>query len=465
MEMFKPEIYTQRRGRLREQVESGLILLLGNEESPMNYPANTFHFRQDSTFLYFFGLDFPLLAGVIDVDEDRDIVFGDDVSLEDIIWMGYQPSLKERAMGAGVKEALPSNKLGEIIKQAVQKRKKVHFLPPYQPETKLKLTSLLDFDSEKIRDTASVELIKAVIEQRSIKIKEEIDEMERAHSAAYDMHTTAMRMAKPGVFEREIAGRIEGIALTAGGNIAFPVILTVNGQILHNHFHGNILKEGHLLVNDSGAESELHYASDITRTIPVGGKFTQKQKEVYEIVLRTQESSIQSIRPDIKYRDIHLKAAKVIASGLKDLDLMKGDVDEAVKKGAHALFFPHGLGHMIGLDVHDMENLGEDYVGYDEKTKRNDQFGIAYLRLAKELQSGHVLTVEPGIYFIPALIDKWKAEKKHTEFINYTKLEDYRDFGGIRIEDNVLVLEDGHRILGKSIPKKVDDLEEIIGTE
>ena len=273
-----------------------------------------------------------------------------------------------------------------------------------------------------------------------------------------------MRMAKPGVYEREIVGKIEGIAISSGFNISFPIILTINGQTLHNHYHGNVLKEGRLLVNDSGAESLLHYAADITRTIPVSGKFTQKQRDVYEIVLDAQETAIQSMKPGIKNRDIHLKAAKTIAEGLKGLGLMKGDMDEAVTEGAHALYFPHGLGHMMGLDVHDMENLGEDYVGYDEKTKRSDQFGLAYLRLAKELQPGYVVTVEPGIYFIPALIDKWKGEKKFTQFIDYEKIEEYRDFGGIRIEDNVLVTEDGHRVIGKTIPKTPEDVEEITGT-
>lgn len=459
--MFDSDIYTKRRNRLKEQIKSGFILFLGNEESPMNYPANPFHFRQDSSFLYFFGLDFPALAGVIDVDENRDILFGDDVDIEDIIWMGFQPSLKERAEQSGIKETASLNKLEETIKRTIQHGKKVHYLPPYRPETELKIARLLDIRPDVIKDNASVELIKAVVEQRSIKIEEEINEIEKAHNVTYEMHTTAMKMAKSGVYEREIVGRMEGIVLSSGCNLAFPTILTINGQILHNHYHGNILKEGRLLVNDSGAESELHYASDVTRTIPVGGEFTQKQKEIYEIVLNSQETAIQSIKPGIKYRDIHLKVSNIVATGLKELGLMKDDCDGAVKEGAHALFFPHGLGHMMGLDVHDMEDIGEDYVGYDEKTERSDQFGFAYLRLARELQPGFVLTVEPGIYFIPALIDKWKEEKKYTQYIDYKKVEEYRDFGGIRIEDDVLVTESGHRVLGKPIPKTVKDVEEI----
>ena len=455
----------QRRNRLKEQLESGLILFLGNEESSMNYPGNPYHFRQDSSFLYFFGLDFPSLAGVIDIDGNRDIIFGNDVDIEDIIWMGFQPSMKERAGEVGVNETSPLDKLEETVKQAVQQGKKIHYLPPYRPETELKLSRLLGMDSDEAKKNASVELIEAVVAQRSVKIKEEVDEIEMAHAVTHEMHTTAMRMAKPGVYEKEIAGRIEGIALSSGFSVSFPIILTINGQILHNHYHGNVLKEGRLLVNDSGAESMLHYAADITRTIPVGGKFTQKQRDIYEVVLNAQETAIQSIRPDIKNKDIHLKAAKTIAEGLKELELMKGDMDEAVSEGAHALFFPHGLGHMMGLDVHDMEDLGEDYVGYDENIKRSDQFGIAYLRLAKELQPGYVVTVEPGVYFIPALFDKWKGEKKFTQFINYEKVEDYREFGGVRLEDDVLVTEEGHQVIGKTIPKTPEEVEEIAATD
>ena len=459
--MFDSTIYTQRRNRLKENIKSGLILFLGNEESPMNYPGNPYHFRQDSSFLYFFGLDFPSLAAVIDIDEDKDIVFGNDVEIEDIIWMGFQPLLADRAMEVGIKETAPLNQLDETIKQAAQKGKKVHYLPPYRPETKLKIAQLLGLQPDKVGENVSKELIKEVVAQRSVKIKEEIDEIEKALGVSYEMHTTAMRMAKPGVYEREIVGRIEGIALSHGCQPSFPIILTIDGQTLHNHYHGNVLKEGRLLVNDSGADSEMHYASDITRTIPVSGKFTEKQKDIYEIVLNSNVTAIQSIKPGTKYREVHLEVAKIVASGLKDLGLIKGDIDDAVKEGVHALFFPHGLGHLMGLDVHDMEDLGEDYVGYDDKTKRSDQFGFAYLRFAKELQPGHVLTVEPGIYFIPALIDKWKGEEKSTQFIDYEKVETYKDFGGIRIEDNVLVTESGNRVLGKSIPKTAKELEEI----
>lgn len=462
--MFEAKIYTQRRARLRQQLGSGVLLFLGNQESPMNYPANPYHFRQDSSFLYFFGLDSPDLAGIIDVEADQDILFGNDISVDDIIWMGEQPLMRDRAARVGITETLPLEKLKETMKDSLAKGKKVHILPPYRPENVLKLQSLLEITADKLRDNVSEELVMAVVEQRSVKIPEEIEQIELALDATHDMHTTAMRMAKPGVLESEIAGRIEGIALSHGGFVSFPVILTMNGQILHNHYHGNTLEEGRLMVNDSGAETGMHYAGDITRTIPVGGSFSRKQEDVYNIVLNAQTTAIDSIHPGVMNKQVHLRAVTTLAAGLNDLGLMRGDVNEAVKAGAHALFMPHGLGHMMGLDVHDMEDLGEKYVGYDKSVQRSDQFGLAFLRLAKELRPGYVLTVEPGIYFIPALIDKWIKEDKHTEFIDFERVNEYRDFGGIRIEDDVLVTEEGCRVLGKPIPKTVTELVEIVGT-
>jgi Xaa-Pro aminopeptidase len=462
--MFDPKIYAGRRERLKKQVGSGLMLFLGNVESPMNYPANPYHFRQDSSFLYFFGLDSSGLAGVVDADDGRDLLFGNDVDVEDIIWMGDQPTLRERAQDVGIQDTAPLDKLAETIRGTVSKGKRIHYLPPYCAETILEIERLLGIKADRVKEYVSEELIKAVVEQRACKITQEVAEIEAALQASFDMHTTAMKMAKPGVYEREIAGVIEGIALSYGAAVAFPVILTVNGQILHNHYHGNRLEAGNLLVNDSGAESRMHYASDITRTIPVGGKFSQKQKEIYELVFQAQLAAIQAIKPGVKNKDVHNQAVTVIASGLKDVGLLKGDVQEAVKAGAHALFMPHGMGHMLGLDVHDMEGLGENYVGYDKTVKRSDQFGLAYLRLARELQPGFVITVEPGIYFIPVLIDKWIKEGKHTQFIDYEQVNSYRDFGGIRLEDNILVTEEDHRVLGKPIPKTIAELEEITGS-
>jgi len=457
--MFDVSTYIKRRKLLRQQVKSGLILFLGNEESPMNYPANTYPFRQDSSFLYFLGLNTPSLAAVIDIDAGRDTVFGDDVSLEDVIWMGYLPSLKERAQAVGIRRTASLARLAETIARARKQGRTIHYLPPYRAEAAIRLSALLKKPAAKLKKAASVELIKVVVSQRSIKSAQEIAEIEKALEVSRKMYLAALRMAQPGLYEREIVGAIEGIALAHGYETAFPIILTMNGQILHNHYHGNRLEKGRLLVIDAGASSPLGYASDITRTVPVGGEFTPKQRAVYEVVLRGQLKAIETIRPGVKYKDIHLAVARTMASGLKELGLMKGDIDEAVTEGAQALFFPHGLGHMLGLDVHDMEDLGENYVGYDKTVERSKQFGLAYLRLARELKPGFVLTVEPGIYFIPALIDKWKAENKFKSFINYARIEAYRNFGGIRIEDDVLVTTDGCRVLGKPIPKTGKDIE------
>jgi len=457
--MFDAKTYKQRRAQLKKQVPSGLLLFLGNDDSPMNYTANTYHFRQDSSFLYFFGLDFPGLAGIVDVDGNRDILFGDDISLEDIIWMGYQPKFKDRARKVGVADVLSSDKLQSFVEEALKQGRTVHYIPPYRNDVQVKLAGLLGIDQAAVKPGASEALIKAVISQRSIKSRAEVAEIESALVVSRRMYLSAMKMTRPGLYERDIAGMIDGIALAGGGAPAFPTILTINGQILHNHYHGNRMERGRLLVIDAGAESELHYASDITRTIPVSGKFTGRQKEIYEIVLKTQEEAIKAIKPGVPYRKVHLSAALTVAAGLKDLGLMKGEPGDAVNRGAHALFFPHGLGHMLGLDVHDMENLGENYVGYDDSFKRSSQFGLAYLRLAKDLQPGYALTVEPGIYFIPALIDTWRKEKKHTAFINYAKAEEYKDFGGVRIEDNVLVTKDGSRVLGQKIPKTPAEIE------
>jgi Xaa-Pro aminopeptidase len=459
--MFDSKIYVERRARLKEQVGSGIFLFLGNEESPMNYPGNPYHFRQDSSFLYFFGLNTPSLAALIDVDEGKDMIFGNDVDMEDIIWMGHLPTIKERAAQVGVSETAPLSQLEETVKGILQKGKTIHYLPPYRSENIQEIVHLLGIEHDSVKKYASKEFIRAVVAQRNVKIPEEIGQMEKAHEVTYDMYIEAMKMAKSGVYEYEIVGKMEGIIGASDCHVAFPIILTKNGQILHNHYHGNKLEEGNLLVMDSGSESPMNYASDITRTIPVGGKFSDEQKQIYEIVLQSQETAIENIKPGIMFKDIHLLSAAVIASGLKEVGLMKGDMNAAVEAGAHALFFPHGLGHMIGLDVHDMEDLGEDFVGYDETVERSTQFGLAYLRLAKKLEPGNVVTVEPGIYFIPALIDQWAAENKFDQFIDYAKVEEYRDFGGIRIEDDILVTQDGSKVLGKSIPKTVKEVEAI----
>ena len=459
--MFKKEVYISRRARLHEIMKSGLALFIGNVDSPMNYPANQYHFRQDSDFLYYFGLDLPGFAGLMDFDTGKDWIFGKDVDIDDIIWMGPQPTVKELALGCGVVSTAPFKKLESLIGDALLKKRKVYFLPPCRGENKMTLGALLRENPCQMKTLASLDLIKAVVSMRSIKEQVEIAEIEKAVEVAYEMHTTAMKMCKPGVKEQEIFGAIEGIALAHGGGPSFPIILSINGQTLHNHNHDNFLKKGRMMVTDAGAESNMHYSSDITRTTPVGGKFNRKQKEIYEIVLKANTESIMTAQPGISNRDLHLNACSIIASSLKELGLMKGDTAEAVEKGAHALFMPHGLGHMMGLDVHDMEGLGENYVGYSDEVKRSDQFGLAFLRFALPYKPGHVFTVEPGIYFIPELISKWESEGKFKEFINYKKLTDWMEIGGIRIEDDVLITEKGHKLLGKPIPKTVADIEEL----
>jgi len=462
--MFTAKVYSERRSRLRKELRSGLVLLPGNQEAALNYPANTYSFRQDSNFSYFFGLDHPDLAGMIDLDGGADIIFGNDVDIDDIIWMGKQPTMKEQSLLVGVEQSAPLKDLEKMISAALSQGRKIHFLPPYRGETIIQLSDLLRIPHSEVRSKAfeNEELIKAVIKLRMVKEEEEITEISKMVDVAYIMHTTAMKMAMPGVIEREISGVIEGIALSHGCGVSFPVILTINGQTLHNHYHGNILKEGRMLVIDSGSESELHYASDITRTVPVGGKFSPRQKEIYEVVLSANLAAINAMKPGIPFRDIHLLAASKIVEGLKNIGLMKGDVQEAVNKGAHTLFFPHGLGHPLGLDVHDLEGLGENLVGYDSETIRSKEFGLAFLRFGRRLQKDFVMTIEPGIYFIPELIDIWKSENKLAEFINYDLVDTYRDFGGIRIEDDVLVTEDGFRILGKPIPKTVAEIEALM---
>jgi Xaa-Pro aminopeptidase len=380
--MFDKKIYQQRRDKLCKNVKSGLLLFLGNGESPMNYPANPYHYRQDSSFLYFFGLSFPGLAALIDIDEERQTVFGNDLDLDDIIWMGPQPTLKSRSAKVGISETQPLAKLEETLKNAVRLGRKIHYLPPYRPENALQLEKLLGIQHGAAKNYASPALVKAVVALRSIKGREEIAEIEGAMVTTAAMYREAMAMTRPGIYERDIAGKIEGIALAGGGQLAFPAIVTVHGETLHNHYHGNVLQKGDLLLIDSGCESASGYATDITRTIPVSGKFSQQQKAIYETVLDMQLTAIAMIKPGASYRAIHLKTCEILVRHFKELGLMKGDSAAAVAAGAHALFFPHGLGHMLGLDVHDMEDLGESNVGYDEKTKRSEQFGLAYLRLA-----------------------------------------------------------------------------------
>lgn len=462
--MFDKHTYISRRNSVKKLVKDGIVLILGNNESPMNYPSNTYKFRQDSNFLYFFGIDLPGFAGIMDVEEDKDYIFGNDVDIDDIIWMGPQPLVSEIAEPFGIENTVPFDRLQLIIKEALRKNRKIHFLPPYRADNKIFLMNMLEIPVEKLKEASSKELVQAIISLRAVKDRIEIAHLDSIMDIGYEMHTAAMKMAKPGVYEREIAAEIEAIALSYGGTVSFPVILTRNGETLHNHCHENELLAGDLMLADAGFESPLHYATDHTRTVPVGGKFTQKQREIYQIVLNANNGATEMIAPDVAYKTIHLHAAKIIATGLKDLGLMKGDIDEAVNAGAHTMFFPHGLGHMMGLDVHDMEDLGETLVGYDKDVQRSDQFGTAYLRMGRLLKPGFVVTNEPGIYFIPALIEKWRKENINPQFINFDKVNEYIDFGGIRLEDDILVTESGCRNLGKKrIPIEVQEIEEITG--
>src|SRR6056297_1652444 len=440
--MFQKDVYTERRNRLKNKLKGGLVLFLGNQESAMNYQSNAYHFRQDSSFLYFFGLDMPNLAGLIDLDSGKEYLFGDDFTIDDIIWMGPQPTIKELASEVGVENTEPFNQLGNYLRNAKNQDRNIHVLPFYRGDSIIQFSNLLEMSHNEAENFVSKELIKAA-------------------AIGYKMHTTAMKMAKPGVFEQEIAGTVEGIALAHGGMLSFPIILSQNGETLHNHDHSNILQEGRLMLTDTGAETTMHYASDHTRTVPVGGKFSSKQKDIYNIVLNAVNHATSLIKPGIPYRDIHLEAARIIAEGLTNLGIMKGNPQDAVREGAHAMFMPHGLGHMMGLDVHDMEGLGEDNVGYDNEIKRATQFGLKGLRLGRKLQEGFVLTNEPGIYFIPDLIKKWEAEKTNADFINFDKIKkEYIDFGGIRLEDDLLVTENGSQLLGKRIPITVEEVEE-----
>lgn len=458
--MFAKEIYISRRERLMQKIGSGLILLLGNSEASSNYPANTYKFRQDSSFLYFFGHSEPDMAAILDPQSGDQILFGNNVDMDDIIWMGPQPTIAEKGAQVGISHTEPFAALATYLKQAQDQGRKVHFLPPYRNHNKILLNELLGIPVRALKEEASVELIKAVVDLRIIKEQCELEEIHKACDIGYTMHFTAMKLARLGMVEQELAGVMEGIAHSQGAMTSFPTILSQNGETLHNHSHHQILTEGRLIVIDAGAENNMNYCSDFTRTIPSSGKFTQQQKEIYNIVAAANNLAEGMARPGLTYKDVHLASCRVLAQGLKNLGLMKGDVDEAVAAGAHALFMPHGLGHNMGLDVHDMEDLGQIYVGYDDTYRPSTQFGLASLRMGKMLHAGHVLTVEPGCYFIPALIDQWEAEGTNKDFINFDALDAYRTFGGIRLEDDIVVTETGCRLLGsKRLPITPEEVE------
>ncbi|MDR1937525.1 MAG: aminopeptidase P family protein [Tannerellaceae bacterium] len=454
--MFSKETYTARRAKLKQTVGSGLLLFLGNDESGMNYADNTYHFRQDSTFLYFFGLPYAGLNAVIDIDNNREIIFGDELTIDAIVWMGTQPTLQEKGESVGIPDIRPSKEIAAYLKNARQEKQTVHYLPTYRAEHQVKLLAWLDVYPG--MEDPSVPFILGVVNQRNYKSEEEIEEIEKACVVTADMHLTAMRTVRPGIRESEVAAAVAEVAFACNYQLSFPIIATINGQTLHNHHHGNMIKSGDMLLLDAGAETEMGYAGDMSSTIPADSRFTTRQKEIYDIAVASHEAAVAALRPGVLFEDVYDLSARVIMEGLKSLGFVKGDPAEAVGAGAHALFLPCGLGHMMGLDVHDMENLGEVYVGYDGRPK-STQFGRKSLRLGRKLEPGFVLTIEPGIYFIPELIDLWRSRQKFTEFINYEKVSTYKDFSGIRNEEDYLITETGARLLGKKIPLHASEVE------
>lgn len=463
--MFSKETYVNRRAELKKLVKSGIIILFGNNESPANFPANGYYpFRQDSSFLYYFGPKRDGLVGVIDVDNDKELLIGNDIDIDDIVWYGSVDSVHDMAERAGVKESAPMKQLQVICDNAMKEKRTIHFLPPYRHDTMIQIFDLLGIHPSKQREAASVELIKAVVKMRSTKEQQEIEEIERACAIGYKMHTTAMRVTKPGVTEKYVGGQVNGIANSYGAMVSFPTIFSQHGEIMHGNPSMAVLESGRLALCDCGGETMEHYCSDNTRTFPVNGKFTQRQLEIYSIVEDCHDLALKISKPGVKYFDVHMDVCRLMTDRLKELGLMMGDTEEAVRAGAHAMFLPHGLGHMMGMDVHDMEGLGQTYVGFDDETRPNlEQFGTNCLRMGRRLEEGFVVTDEPGIYFIPALIDEWRAKGLHKDFINYEKLETYKDFGGIRIEDDILITSDGCRFLGEErIPYHPKDVEDFM---
>lgn len=460
--MFCKETYINRRNKLKELVGNGIVILFGNNEAPVNYPANTYYpFRQDSSFLYYFGQHRDGLAGVIDIDNNTDTLAGDDIDIEDIVWYGSVDSVAHLAEQVGA-QPQPMSYLQTVCQEAQRTNRKVHFLPPYRHDTMITIMDLLGIHPNQQRQQASMPLIHAVVKMRSTKEQQEIEAIERACDIGYEMHTAAMRITRPGLTERYVGGQVSGIANSLATMVSFATIFSQHGEIMHGIPRHDILEEGRLALCDCGCELD-DYCSDNTRTFPVSRTYTQRQKEIYQIVVDCHDYALEVAKPGVKWFDVHLNVCRLMTERLKALGLMKGDTDEAVKAGAHALFMPHGLGHMMGMDVHDMEGLGQQYVGFDEETQPSTQWGTNCLRMGRRLQENFVMTDEPGIYFIPDLIDDWKAQGLHTDFICYDKVETYKDFGGIRIEDDLLITKDGCRFLGtKRIPYHINDVEEYI---
>ncbi len=462
--MFSAKTYASRREVLRTKIGSGVILLPGNMPAPNNYPNNTYYFRQDSSFLYYFGLNIPSLVGVIDADTGEEMLFGDDFTVEDIIWTGPQPTLRELGAQVGIAAAHPMAELEKHLRKAIAQGRRIHYLPPYRGETKLQLSELLGIAPARLHEHKSVDLMLAVAEMREAKSAEEIDELERAFRIGYDMHTLAMKMCRPGVIERQIAGAIEGVAKSAGAGVSFPSIVSQHGETLHNLCADGVLEEGRLLLCDAGGETVGNYCSDHTRTYPVSGRFTPKQREIYEIVLAAHDRVAAIVKPGMMYTDIHNAACLTLAEGLVGAGLVRGSAEDAVAAGAMTLFMPHGLGHGLGMDVHDCEAMGERSFDFSSIADRAAESATCIYRAAWRVRPGTVMSDEPGIYFIPALIDKCRAEGLYRGIVDYDRLDSYRDFGGIRIEDDLLLTDTGCRIIGdRKIPVTVDELEAVVG--
>ena len=461
LHLFNQQVYTNRRNILKQTIgNDGLILLLGNEDSSMNYKDNCYPFRQDSSFLYYFGLDVQSLAAIIDTGTGEEVIFGNELTIDDIVWTGTLPTVNEMAAMVGVTQTSPCDQIKHYIHKAMNSGRKVHILPPYRPENKIKLAAWLNVSLGDVAGHVSLKLVNAVIAQRLFKSPLEVEQMENAVSISVDMQLAVIKHTRPGIKEYELVAKAEGAAMAANARLGYPAIITTHGQTLHTHYYGNTLEEGRMVLSDIGAENAMHYGGDLTRTFPVGRSFTTRQRELYQVVLNSMDHAISMLKPGVRYKDIHLAACQKLVEGLTGVNLMKGDAAEAVAAGAHTMFFQCGLGHMLGMDTHDMEDLGEQYVGYTDNLKKETSiFGLKSLRLGRELEQGFVVTVEPGIYIIPELIDRWQAEKKYAEFINYDVLGTYRDFGGIRIEDNFLITETGSHLLGKYLPKTLKEIE------
>ena len=460
--MFSKETYIDRRAELKKLVKDGIIIIFGNNESPVNSPANGYSpFRQDSSFLYYFGQKREGLVGVIDIDENKETLIGNNIDIEDIVWFGSVDTVKELGEQVGVMHSAPMKELKTICSNAMRSGRKIHFLPPYRSDIKIQIFDLIGIHPNQQKESASLELINAIVKMRSVKTAEEIEELERAAIIGYKMHTTAMRLTKSGLTEKFVAGNVDGVANSHGSMVSFPTIFSQHGEIMHGNPSMAELKDGRLVLCDCGGETINHYCSDNTRTFPVNGKYTQRQLDIYNVVVEAHDAVLELAKPGIKYADVHFAICRIIFNRMKELGLATGDTDAAIAAGAHAMFLPHGLGHMMGMDVHDMEALGQIYVGFDEETRPNlEQFGTNCLRMGRRLQEGFVVTDEPGIYFIPALIDEWREKKHCSEYLNFDKLDAYKDFGGIRLEDDILITKDGCRFIGKDripyLPKDVE---------